>query len=119
MNQIYIYGFMISLIVLVYLYSRSKNNVLDKIPSDAIIIDVRTPGEFSSGAISSAVNIPVSVIAKEQEKILSLTKGEKDKTIVVYCASGIRSKMAQASLKAAGFKSVINGGSYARLERRI
>ena len=119
MNHIYIYGFMISLIVLVYLYSRSKNNILEKIPSDAIIIDVRTPGEFSSGAISSAVNIPVSIIAKKQEKILSLTKGAKDKPILVYCASGIRSKMAQASLKALGFQSVINGGSYARLEKII
>ena len=61
----------------------------------------------------------MSIISKEQEKILALTKGVKDKTIVVYCASGIRSKMAQASLKAAGFQSVINGGSYARLEKII
>ena len=68
MNQIYIFGFMISLIVLVYLYSRSKNNVLDKIPSDAIIIDVRTPGEFSSGAISNAVNIQFQLSLKSRKK---------------------------------------------------
>ena len=119
MGQVYVYLFMVGLIATVYFYSKTKSSILKKIPEDAIIIDVRSPGEYNSGAIDRAINIPVADIVKNEQKILSLSDGAHDRVIVVYCASGIRSKMAQSSLKSVGFKNVINGGSYSKLSSII
>jgi rhodanese-related sulfurtransferase len=69
-----------------------------------IIVDVRTPQEFNSGAIDGAVNIPVN----ELENRLDEVNGYDE--IVVYCRSGARSTQAKAILDNAGYKNVINGG---------
>jgi len=69
----------------------------------ARIVDVRTPGEFGSGHLKNAVNIPVQVL---QQNIAQLEP--KDKPVVVYCRSGNRSGKAAAILKSAGFTNVIN-----------
>ena len=119
MDRIYLFGFMLFLALIVYAVTKLKNSNLQKIPNDAVFIDVRTPGEFASGSIAKAVNIPVADITKRKDEVLSMTNGSHDKPIVVYCASGIRSKMAQASLRSMGFTSTINGGAFAVLERRI
>ncbi len=66
------------------------------LPADSLILDVRTPEEFSKGAISGAVNIPVDELA---DKIESLSGYKK---IYINCLSGGRSQMAIAMLSAAG-----------------
>lgn len=71
----------------------------------AVLVDVRTPEEFSAGHIDGALNIPVSD--------LEARKGElpKDKDIVLYCRSGARSGRGRELLLAAGFKKVHNLGA--------
>ena len=82
---------------------------LEKIIKDEnpVIIDVRTPGEFMSGSVSGAINIPLNNI---QDTIPELR--EKNSPIIVCCASGMRSFQAQSILQNAGITNVHNGGSW-------
>ena len=76
--------------------------------SNAPVIDVRTPGEYSEGHIKYAVNIDWSGDNFDQQtEVLS-----KDEPLFVYCLSGGRSSAAVAHLKEIGFKEVyeLNGG---------
>lgn len=81
------------------------NPILSKIQAGAAIIDVRSPDEFADGAYPGARNIPVSVLVNRLADV-----GPKDKPVVVYCASGGRSAVAQQILKANGFADVTNAG---------
>lgn len=83
----------------------AANSIKDKIASGAAVIDVRTPDEFEDGHYEGAKNIPVNAIEKRIAEV-----GPKDKPVIVYCASGSRSAMAQAILKSRGFTDVTNAG---------
>lgn len=71
---------------------------------NVIIIDVRTREEFSSGYIKGAINIPV----QELEKRLKELENHKNKSLIVYCRSGNRSRTASEILVKNGFKNVYN-----------
>lgn len=79
----------------------------------AVIIDVRTPGEFSGGHIKDAINIPVDRISS---KINDIKK--KGKPIITCCASGMRSGAATSALKKAGIEAY-NGGSWVSLNNKL
>src|SRR5690554_7571909 len=64
----------------------------------AVILDVRSPGEFKSGHIKGAKNIPL------QELNRKLSGLKKDKVIITCCASGNRSGSAKNILKNAGYE---------------
>ncbi len=74
---------------------------------NAQFVDVRTPEEFLSSQLPSAVNIPLHVIDQVCEKQL-----DKSRPIVVFCLSGQRSQMALQILKSKGFSEVYNMGSF-------
>ena len=69
---------------------------------EANVIDVRTPEEYNEGHISQArlVNFYDSDF---REQIGSLSK---DKTTLIYCASGVRSAKAALVFEEEGFKSI-------------
>lgn len=71
---------------------------------DARVVDVREAGEFASGHLPDALNIPV---AKIGERAAELEKF-KDKPIIFCCASGMRSGKACAELKKLGFTQLYN-----------
>ena len=79
-----------------------------------ILIDVRTPGEFATGHVPGAINIPLGQEAKMAEAI-----GAKDRPAVVYCRSGARSGRSFGLLRAHGFTRVVNGGGVASLAREM
>jgi rhodanese-related sulfurtransferase len=61
-----------------------------------LIIDVRTPAEFSQGHIKHALNIDMN----DQDfvkKVAEITK--KNKHVALYCRSGRRSKVAASALE--------------------
>jgi phage shock protein E len=89
----------------------SPDVVREKIEAGATIVDVRSPGEFQSGAYPGALNIPV------QELDRRLGELRKDRPIVVYCASGMRSASAERLLRARGFADVVNGGGIGQMPR--
>ncbi len=70
-----------------------------------LVVDVRTRGEFSSGAYPNAVNIPLDELQGRLDEL-----GAKDREITVYCASGARSAYAQQMLRQLGYADVTNGG---------
>ena len=78
----------------------------------AVIIDVRTPGEFATGNIKGSTNIPLDEL-KNHKSLPSI-----DKTVITCCASGMRSAAGKSILKSKGY-TVHNGGGYSSLQRRI
>ncbi len=79
----------------------------------AIIIDVRTKGEYQSGYIKNSLNIPLDGLRN------NLPKLKKDKCIITCCASGMRSASAKSILKSSGFAQVHNGGGWIGLQNKI
>jgi rhodanese-related sulfurtransferase len=75
---------------------------------DAVLVDVRTPDEFSEGIIENAINIDFKD-PSFGEKINAL---DKSKPYFVYCLSGKRSGDAAIQMDSAGFKSIylLKGG---------
>ncbi|MFB9053990.1 rhodanese-like domain-containing protein [Formosa undariae] len=78
----------------------------------AIILDVRTKGEFQQGHIKGAQNMPLNNLSTEASKL------SKTKTIITCCASGMRSAQAKKVLTANGFTAV-NGGGWSSLQGKI
>ncbi len=83
-----------------------KVNCHELIANGAVLIDVRTPREFSQGKPKGAKNIPLDKIHKEIPKIKKINK-----PIVLCCASGMRSGQATSILKRNGIEAY-NGGSW-------
>ena len=71
-----------------------------------IVVDVRTPGEYKSGAYPDAINIPLDEIPSRYAELGKNAARE----IVVYCASGARSAYAENILRQLGYTNVRNGG---------
>lgn len=66
----------------------------------ALLLDVRTPGEFASGHVPGAQNVPVETLPAGAAGLPT------DKPVVVYCRSGARSARAKGILLQSGFASV-------------
>lgn len=69
---------------------------------DSILLDVRTPEEYSQGHVPGSINHPV-----EQIQTFSLPKNQ---TLFVYCRSGARSGRACQYLNSQGYQAVNIGG---------
>ena len=92
----------------------NKNNMIKEFQSrGAIIIDVRTPGEYSQGAIKGSKNIPLQNINSKIETIKSFKK-----PVITCCASGMRSGNAASILNSNGIEAV-NGGGWTSLKNQL
>jgi rhodanese-related sulfurtransferase len=81
--------------------------------NEPVVVDVRTPEEFRSGAIPGAINIPLDEL---QARVHEL--GSKTREITLYCASGARSAYGQRGLMQMGFTNVKNGGGIMQMMRQ-
>jgi phage shock protein E len=81
-------------------------NLFDAINSgqNIIILDVRTPHEYSKEKIGGSINLPVDQI---EEKVENFIKDKKSK-IYVYCLSGSRSVFAVNAMVKLGYTDVFN-----------
>lgn len=68
---------------------------------EAILLDVRSKQEFREGHLEGAINIPVYDIEKQLNQL-----SDKKCTIIIYCASGHRSRQAKEKLEQMGYESV-------------
>lgn len=94
--------------------NKNKNEAIKQLLSQgAVVIDVRTSNEFSTGHIAGAKNIPLQVISG---KVTSIKKDGKP--VITCCASGMRSGSAASLLKSNGIQA-INGGSWISLNKII
>jgi len=87
-----------------------KVNLQEIIAKGALIIDVRTAKEFQSGHLKNSKNIPLDKLPE------SLSLLDKNKPVIVCCASGARSASARRFMITNGFAEVYNGGSWANLQ---
>lgn len=69
-----------------------------------ILLDVRTPQEYSKGKIAGSINLPVDQVKEKVEKLIP----EKEKHIYVYCLSGSRSVLAVEEMIKLGYKNVFD-----------
>ena len=92
---------------------KQKVNYKELYNNGAIILDVRTKGEFSQGHFKGSVNIPLDNISS---KIKDIKK--KNKPVITVCRSGMRSGQAASFLKQQGIE-VVNGGPWTSLERKL
>jgi phage shock protein E len=76
----------------------------------AIVIDVRSPEEYSAGHLSQALNMPLDEIAS----LLPARVRDKSRVILLHCKTGLRSKKAKTLLDRQGYANVFDMGSYER-----
>ena len=85
---------------------------------DVVIVDVRDPSEVAqSGKIKGAVNISRGMLEfRADPDVPSHNPAlQKEKTVLVYCASGGRSALGGKTLKDMGYRSVFNIGGFKEL----
>ena len=83
-----------------------KVDLRELLDNGALLLDVRTRGEYAGGHAKNSKNIPLDELAN------SLHKLDKEKNYVVVCASGMRSASAVSMMKRSGFTNCHNGGSW-------
>ena len=94
-------------------FGNKSQNIQEFIAKGAIIIDVRSPGEFSGGHIKGSKNIPLNEISSKIDEIK-----KQNKPVITCCASGMRSSQATSILKQNGI-DVINGGGWQNLQSKL
>ena len=67
---------------------------------DAVVLDVRDPGEYQAGHIIGAKNTPL-------ERLDGAELKRKDRPVILYCESGDRAPKAAAALKKQGFERAV------------
>ena len=86
--------------------TKSKVDLKELLNSGALLLDVRTRDEYSSGHAKNSKNIPLDELSA------ALSKLDKKQNIIVVCASGMRSENAVNIMKRNGFTNCYNGGSW-------
>ena len=83
------------------------DKIRELVESDSFIVDVREKGEFASGHIKGATNIPLSELRERIDEI------PQDKPVYIHCRTGQRSYNAVLALQNLGFHNVYNvSGSF-------
>lgn len=84
-----------------------------------VVLDVRTPAEYSSGHLDGARNLNFNGTDFRGE----LEKLDRDASYKVYCAAGMRAEKARAMMEKMGFKHVENLGGLseaaAKTQRKV
>ena len=91
-----------------------KTDYSQLVKNGAIILDVRSKGEYAEGHIKGSINIPVDQLRNNLVKLK-----DKKKPIITCCASGMRSSSAKSILLNAGYEEVYNGGGWTGLQGKL
>lgn len=91
-----------------------KVDYAELVKKGAIVLDVRSSGEYSGGHVKGSINIPVDQLSKNLSKLK-----HKNKPIITVCASGMRSASAKSILKSNGYTEVYNGGGWGSLQNKL
>jgi phage shock protein E len=92
---------------------KGDKKVTSSMIRQAIILDVRTKGEYDSGHIAGAVNIPLSKLRTVPLDF------DTDRVLITYCSHGLRSKKAAAILKSRGYARTYDGGAMSALQQKM
>lgn len=124
----YLYGFIILVIIVIliqYINSGDKMNNYNKISFakmyqmieeniDYKIIDVRTKEEYNDGRIPKSISLPLAEISNITNII-----SYKDKTLFIYCRSGVRSREASIELINMGYTKVYDVGGIIEYSQKL
>lgn len=89
-------------------------NYAELVKEGAIILDVRSRGEYAGGHIKGSVNISVDTLKNNLSQLKN-----KNNAIITCCASGMRSASAKSILIANGYTKVYNGGGWSSLKNKL
>jgi len=84
------------------------------VKNGALILDVRTKGEYAGGHIKGSINISVGQLKANLNRL-----NDKQQPIITCCASGMRSGTAKGILESNCYTNVHNGGSWIGLQQKI
>jgi rhodanese-related sulfurtransferase len=90
-----------------------SESVSEFMAKGAVIVDVRTPGEYQGGHIKGSKNIPLNVLSEKMEEIKKWNK-----PVISCCASGMRSAQATSILKNNAVDAM-NGGGWSSLQNKL
>jgi len=96
-----------------FLFGNKSKKIDDFKTRGAIILDVRSKGEYDGGAIPGSKNIPLQSL---NSKLSTIKKWNKP--VICCCASGMRSGSAAGILRSQGVEA-INGGGWFSLSRKL
>jgi len=82
----------------------------DWLKKGAIVIDVRSEGEFQERHLPGAINIPLGQLREE----IARRAPDKEQPLLLHCLSGARSGLGRRILRQTGYRHVFNLGSYGR-----
>jgi sulfur-carrier protein adenylyltransferase/sulfurtransferase len=71
---------------------------------EIVLVDVREKHEWNEGYIPGALHVPRGFLELQVEEAVP----DKSKTVVLYCAGGVRSLIAGATLQQMGYQNVIS-----------
>jgi len=81
-----------------------------------VVLDVRSTLERFLGKVPGSLHVPVDRLEQELPKQEAIAKKA---TILVYCASGVRSANAVAVMRRMGYANAIDGGGIAAVQREL
>jgi rhodanese-related sulfurtransferase len=91
-----------------------KVDFAELVKEGAVILDVRSKGEYGSGHIRGSVNVPVEQLHNNLHKFK-----DKKRPIITCCASGMRSSSAKRIFTSNGYLNVHNGGGWLSLRNKL
>lgn len=83
----------------------TPDQFVDKINSEATVLDVRSEEERSHGAIPNSIHIPDAEIHADPKAIADQLPADKNTTIVIHCASGARAAGVVDKIADLGYKN--------------
>ena len=83
------------------------------VKNGAVILDVRTRGEYQGGHVKGSVNMPLNELPTSAARL------NKSTPVITCCASGMRSATAKNLLLEMGFSEVHNGGGWTSLNSKL
>jgi rhodanese-related sulfurtransferase len=84
-------------------------NALEGRPPDALLLDIREPGEYAHGHVAGAINLPQADLASRLNEV------PRDRPVLLLCERGVRSYRAAQFLIQMGVNRVasVRGGTAA------
>lgn len=73
-----------------------------QVKQDVVVVDVRSPEEYAEGHVPGAINLPHDRI----NEFLTQLENDKSSSLVLYCRSGRRAKLAANELQKLGFGNI-------------
>jgi len=112
--------FIFAAVVAVFLIIKKAGQISAKdaaahLKNGALVIDVRSAGEFGSGHLPNALNFPLDEIETAVPRRLK----DKNQVLLLHCLSGTRSGFAKRRLRDMGYANVFNLGSYGRAQHLV